>query len=514
MTVKILYLDDDVTSTELFRKKLCKKYQITTVNSYLDFTNAIQDITPDIVVLDIMMPDISGLSIVKFLRNTPRFEFIPIMILSGIEKELSLKECLTNGADDFMMKPPNYDELISRLDNMAQRYEISKNHVRKRKMKSMKLLISGFNHEFNNHLMILQGGLEILSNSISDPKHLQSLQSMQRTVQRATSLIRDISQLYMQGFTVISSRNLDELMDDFRDQISKKTMFDSVDFSVKSNFKLDMFLQISDSNFFIVLNQLLANSMDSFFNLEDNRSTKIELSIQKESEFVEITFEDNGRGIAPQNLAYVFDPFYTTKGSLGGELISDKRNFAGLGLSLAEAIADCSGGSISLQSKVGKGTKVTWKVPIVASKEQQVNEYEPFFRIRRLNAEPFRYLIASSEVTESDELIDYLSLQGCQIKAVQTAKDLSSIIDSETFSLVILHSGLGLDLVKDCVIKLRANQGKYFPIIILSCSTEHEDFHEYCKKQNVKHLLTPVNLGKLSSCISEIEVQMSHEETS
>ena len=92
----------------------------------------------------------------------------------------------------------------------------------------------------------------------------------------------------------------------------------------------------------MVLKQIVTNSIDSFFNLEDDRNTKIELSI-KQREFVEITVEDNGRGIAPQNLTYVFDPFYTTKGSLGGELISEKKYCAGLGLSLAEAIdTDCS----------------------------------------------------------------------------------------------------------------------------------------------------------------------------
>ena len=173
MTVKVLYLDDDVILTELFRKKLSKRYEIATVNNFIDFTNAIQDTIPDIVVLDLMMPDVSGLSIVKFLRNTPRFAFIPIMILSGVEKELNLKECLSNGANDFMMKPPNYDELMARLDNMAQHHEVNTDHIRRRKMKSMKLLINGFNHEFNNHLMILQGGLEILNNSINDPKHLK-----------------------------------------------------------------------------------------------------------------------------------------------------------------------------------------------------------------------------------------------------------------------------------------------------------------------------------------------------
>ena len=73
MTVKVLYLDDDVILTELFRKKLSKRYEIATVNNFIDFTNAIQDTIPDIVVYELMMPDVSGLSIVKFLRNTPRF---------------------------------------------------------------------------------------------------------------------------------------------------------------------------------------------------------------------------------------------------------------------------------------------------------------------------------------------------------------------------------------------------------------------------------------------------------
>tara|TARA_B100000674_G_C37953428_1_gene968389 strand:+ start:1438 stop:2988 length:1551 start_codon:yes stop_codon:yes gene_type:complete len=512
MTVKILYLDDDSILTKLFYKKLCKNYQITTVNSYVDFANEIQDATPDIFILDLMMPDVSGLNIVKFLRNTPRFAFTPIIILSGVDRDLSLKECLSNGADDFMMKPPDYEELISRIDSLAERHKMNRNHVRQRKMKSMKLLINGFNHEFNNHLMILQGGLEILSNSINDPKHLSSLQSMQRTVQRATSLIRDISQLYTDGFMVVSSRNLDDLMDDFEDQICKELDFESVDFSVNREDKLDMFLQISDTNFFMVLKQIVTNSLEAFFNLEDSREPRIQLSICKDGELVEITVQDNGRGIAPQNLAYVFDPFYTTKGSLGGELIGDKRHCSGLGLSLAEAIADCSGGCISLQSKVGEGTRVVWTIPFAGNQKQQAQDYDPFFRMKRLNARPFRYLLAHNEAVSANYLRDYFCLQGCEIESVQAAEELTLTLDSQAFSLVIMHTGLGLDLVKDCVIKLRANEGKYFPIIILGNIEEQDELFEYCEKHNVKYLPSAVDLNELSNCISEIEIQMHHVE--
>ncbi len=514
MTVKILYLDDDSILTELFQKKLRKKYEIITVNNFADFANAVQDETPDIFVIDLMMPDASGLDLVKFLRHTPRFEFIPIIILSGVDRDLNLEKGLSYGADDFVMKPPDYEELSYRINSLVSRYQINRAHTRQRKMQSMKLLINGFNHEFNNHLMILQGGLEILTNSINDPKHLSSLDSMQKTVQRATSLIRDISQLHTDGFVVVSSRNLDDLLDDFDTHIRKELNFKSVDYVVSRKEKLDMFLQVSDTNFFMVLKQLVTNACDAFFHLEDHRDSRIQISIDNKGDHIEIIVVDNGRGIAPQNLAYVFDPFYTTKGSLGGELIGDKRHCSGLGLALAEAIADYSGGCISLQSTVGQGTRVIWTVPVAAKEKSMAQDYEPFFRMKRLNAKPFRYLLAHNEGPAANRLRDYLCLQGCELDVVVHADELISSLDSQAFSLVILNTNLGLDLVKDCVVKLRANEGKYFPIVILSNAQEQIELFHYCEKQNVKCLPCPIDLELLAKCISEIEIQMHHFDSS
>jgi signal transduction histidine kinase len=99
---------------------------------------------------------------------------------------------------------------------------------------------------------------------------------------------------------------------------------------------------------------LLLNAADAVS--ADGRIT-IETRYDREGERVMILFSDNGRGIPPEALPKVFDPFYTTK---------DTGNGTGLGLSICRSIIEGMRGKIEVESEVGKGTTFTPTLPIGA----------------------------------------------------------------------------------------------------------------------------------------------------
>ncbi len=75
---------------------------------------------PDAIVLDVMMPNMDGLTFCQSLRSSPRTAEIPIIMLSGKPTEVAKREGLQAGASAYFIKPPDLNELISRLNQLTQ----------------------------------------------------------------------------------------------------------------------------------------------------------------------------------------------------------------------------------------------------------------------------------------------------------------------------------------------------------------------------------------------------------
>jgi len=97
---------------------------------------------------------------------------------------------------------------------------------------------------------------------------------------------------------------------------------------------------------------ILVNSCEA---MEAGGILSINANLKKNEKILEIAFHDNGRGIDPEDLPKIFDPFYTTKG-----------NRTGLGLSVAYGIVQAHHGTIDLKSTLGKGTTLIIKLPSAA----------------------------------------------------------------------------------------------------------------------------------------------------
>lgn len=130
MKHQIFYLDDEKFQTRIFEKKLSTVYEVRVFNEYQKFADAIQESTPNLFVLDLYMPSVTGVEIVRCLRSTPGFQFIPVIVLTASEKEDNLRACLSAGADDFVVKPPDFDELTARIDSLIERYESNLDYAR------------------------------------------------------------------------------------------------------------------------------------------------------------------------------------------------------------------------------------------------------------------------------------------------------------------------------------------------------------------------------------------------
>jgi len=117
MKTKILVIDDEITIRTLLEKFLSQKYDVTAMPDGQEALNWLQTgKIPDLMLVDVEMPKIDGYDFVKNVRASGYFQDIPIMMLSGVDTSSERVKCYKLGANDFMVKPFNPEELLLKID--------------------------------------------------------------------------------------------------------------------------------------------------------------------------------------------------------------------------------------------------------------------------------------------------------------------------------------------------------------------------------------------------------------
>jgi len=122
MKKKVRVIDDELSIRMLLENFLNKTYTVFTKNDGLEGLSWLEEGNiPDLVVADIQMPNLDGYQFVENLRASGYFRHIPIIMLSGIESTTEKIKCLKLGADDYIVKPFNPEELAIRIEILISR---------------------------------------------------------------------------------------------------------------------------------------------------------------------------------------------------------------------------------------------------------------------------------------------------------------------------------------------------------------------------------------------------------
>ena len=131
MSTKILVIDDDLAITELMSMLLkTHGFDVITTNSGADGVKLVKEKNPNVVILDLMMPDMDGWQVSKAIRA---FNNVPILILSAINDPSMVASVLDTGADDFLVKPVPSSVLVAHIRKMVRRNTGSLNSLNLKK---------------------------------------------------------------------------------------------------------------------------------------------------------------------------------------------------------------------------------------------------------------------------------------------------------------------------------------------------------------------------------------------
>jgi len=190
MKKKILIVDDEKVSRALISKQLKHKgFDVVEIESGEACIAYLRGNVADLILLDIMMPGISGIGVLKCLREKFSLIELPIIMVTGVTEEKDTIEAINFGANDYVTKPINIKVLLARINTQLQLTDLNKKSLHLKEIESINAMIVTYNHEINNPLCLL---MAIISKESQKNKNLDKAQ---KSIEKISSILRKINEI-------------------------------------------------------------------------------------------------------------------------------------------------------------------------------------------------------------------------------------------------------------------------------------------------------------------------------
>ena len=189
---KILLVDDDAINSKLLTSRLEKRgYVVATHDIGTGVVDMIELTGVELVLLDIMLPDVSGIEVLKQIRAKFEKTIVPVIMVTAKDSPEDIAGALQLGANDYLAKPINIDVAIARINTQLSIRDLYRDNMRRQQQDSINAMVVAFNHEINNPLAIAMGNLS-LGMAKND---MAALQKSEAAMKRIAELIRKINEI-------------------------------------------------------------------------------------------------------------------------------------------------------------------------------------------------------------------------------------------------------------------------------------------------------------------------------
>lgn len=360
---KILLIDDSVQNLKLLGNMLREKnYQIALARDGKEGLKLAKKIFPDLILLDIMMPELDGYEVCKKLKEEDQTKEIPVIFLTAKTSNEDLVKGFQIGGVDYITKPFNKEELFMRikthLDLKKAHDKISSQAETLRELNATKdKMFSVISHDLRAPLGGIKSMLDLIYEDHSEKKEIpkKSLDSLKNAADQTYNLLENL--LYWsrsQRGSLVNNPELINIYDLVLENIELlRTMSKNKNIEIINNVDEDIYGYADRNMIKTVLRNLIINAIK--FTGENGR---VSLSSKENNGKVEVEVADNGIGIQESTLQKILNQkeYYTTFGT-------NREKGSGLGLNLCIDFIDRNNGKLYIDSEYGKGSTFTFTLP-------------------------------------------------------------------------------------------------------------------------------------------------------
>ena len=370
---RILVTDDDALALKAATHLLTSAgYEVFSAINGEQTLQLVATHHPDLLLLDVVMPDIEGTEICRRIKANPQTADIFIILLSGIRTDSDEQsQGMEDGADGYIARPIANRELLARIqaylrvktaeqklkeysehleeivkERTRELREAQEKLIRQEKLAVLGQMAGSVGHELRNPLAVISNAVYYLKMAQPnvDPKIKEYLAIIENETRTSDKIITDLL-----NFARINSADRElvsvpELIHHTLERFPVPAMVEVI-LEIPTNLPM---LYVDPRQMEQVLGNLVINACQAM-------STGGELTItaQQEQGMIAIAVKDSGVGITPENMKKLFEPLFTTKAK-----------GIGLGLAVSQKLAEANGGRIEVESETGVGSTFTVYLPI------------------------------------------------------------------------------------------------------------------------------------------------------
>jgi two-component system sensor histidine kinase/response regulator len=354
---KVLIIEDEKPILESIKEYLqVEGYECLTAPSGTTGIIIAKKELPDIILCDIKMPGINGHQVLKELRADPRTSFIPLIFVSALVDQEDLRAGMVLGADDYITKPFQPEDLLGSIETRLEKYAI----LRKR-MEDLKDSISlSLPHELQTPLVSIMGYSELLTDKFKDGSDSEALEFSQAILEAGVRLNRLIKNfIFYEKLKQLSTDK--KLVDQIKSftKVTPDLIHRSANKVVERyERKIDLLIDAQQAEVTLPVDYfsiLFEELLDNAFKFSE-RGTKVSVESGRNENFYQLSITDEGRGMSNEQISAV-------GAYLQFERDKYEQQGMGLGLIISMKIAELFGGELNINSEYGKGTKIVARFP-------------------------------------------------------------------------------------------------------------------------------------------------------
>ncbi|PZO35576.1 MAG: hybrid sensor histidine kinase/response regulator [Pseudanabaena frigida] len=563
----ILVVDDRPENLRLLSEILSKHcYKVRKVTSGKQAIEAIQINPPDLILLDIMMPEMNGFEVCQCLKSQPQTAEIPIIFLSALDKTFDKVKAFEVGGIDYITKPFQVEEIIIRVKNqlvilqqrnslqeqqklLARQNRQLKQEIQERQqieidLANAKKAAEAANRSKSDFLANMSHEIRTPMNGVISMSQLLAMTEQTEEQQKYTQIIQDSANALLNiindilDLSKVESGRLELEQRVFNLEDSLKFVFtllnqSALDKSIHLQYVIQSDLPVVVVGDEYRLRQILLNLVGNAIKFTNQGKVNVSVRFQDEDINAErhklksqksllFTITDTGIGIPSDRIMRLFKPFTQADTS-----ISRKYGGTGLGLAICKSLVELMGGNIWLESfgQIAGNPPANWQptsnnqgstfhfaIPISLPESIPTPEIKSDLGYDRLQISekfPLRILLVEDNIMNQRLTFIIMQKFGYTIDIVNNGLEAISTLQNQTYDMVLMDVQMpemdGLTATK----WIRQNLTSQPYIVAITANSSDEDLQKCIDSGMNAYINKPINIKEIIRIVSQPHLDRS-----